>query len=510
MPSATRDWPRIARPLCGFVLLLSLAPLFVGAARKFATFGRADVLLSAEEAGYRVLSVGSSARDSRLLPGDLVVLLDGGPALEVRTPSRRLAASPADLTLLRDGRLVSVRSGAVPAPWDLRWVVLLVVGLGSLVAAAMAAWAAPRAARPGANFLFAGFGLCLALLLALTPSPPVDGFFRAATLLEEAARALGPAFLLAFVFTFPRPARRVRPWLFFVPAALLLAESARVYLLPGLVADAPSAVRRLDVAEALWIGASFLLAAGRVVTLSRRTTDLLTEKQVRFLVLGTAVGLSPVAVFGLLPFAFGTSLPVLTTLSLVPLLLVPAAFLAALLRYRLWDVEVLGREAAATIGAGALGAALFAGAQLLSRQPLLTALPYAGALVETAAGLAIAVSVVPVRRGLSGALSRLQHGDRTAEREALLGVARELLSPRRTSEIGALLSERVTRGLGLSPAVLLPVEGELVDASAVDGGPPLPLSELPATVARRPSRLSRHLLAAAPSPAVARLRQAGF
>ncbi|MCE7960425.1 MAG: hypothetical protein DYH06_21200, partial [Acidobacteria bacterium ACB2] len=108
MPSATRDWPRIARPLCGFVLLLSLAPLFVGAARKFATFGRADVLLSAEEAGYRVLSVGSSARDSRLLPGDLVVLLDGGPALEVRTPSRRLAASPADLTLLRDGRLVSV------------------------------------------------------------------------------------------------------------------------------------------------------------------------------------------------------------------------------------------------------------------------------------------------------------------------------------------------------------------------------------------------------------------
>lgn len=510
MLSATRDWPRIARPVCGLLLLLALAPLAVGALRKFATFGRADVLLAAESAGYRVLAVGVSARESNLRAGDLLVLIDGSPAVEVRRPSTRLADGAADVTLLRDGRLVSVRSAPVPAPWDVRWIVLLVVGVGSLTAAAMALWAVPRAARPGANFAFAGFGLCLALVLGLTPAPPVDGFFRLSTLVEEAARAFLPALLLAFVFTFPRKARRVRPALFFLPSAVLLAEAARIYLLPEGVPDVALAVHRLDVAGAVWIGGAFVAAAVRLLVLSRRTIDLLTEKQVRFLVLGTAVGLAPVAVFGLLPFVFGTTIPVLTTLSLLPLLLVPAAFLASLLRYRLWDVEVLGREAAATIGAGVIGAALFAGAQLLSRRPILSGLPYAGALVETAAGLAIALSVVPVRRSLSGALARLQYGERRTEREALLTVARELLAPRRIPEIGALLSERVSSGLGLSPALLLPVEGAFVDASAVDGGPPLPLSELPPEVSRRPSRLSRHLLAASASSAVARLRRGGF
>lgn len=503
-----RVW--LVRQVCGLLLLLSLAPLFLGASRKLATFGRADLLFSVEENGYRVRKVGDSATSTRLRPGDLVLLVDGRPALSEARPGRRLAEAPVDLTILREQRLVTLRAGPVPAPWDFRYLVLLVVGLASLAAAAAAGWSAARSTVPAANLLFTGFGTGLALVLVLTIAPPVDGLFRWLTLLEELARALFPAFLLAFLFLFPRRARGVRPWAFFLPSLVLCGEAVRVYAFPSPDRDAALAVASLDAAGAAWIGAAILVAVARVVHLSRQKIDLLTEKQIRFLLLGTAIGLLPVALLGFLPFLLGRPIPVLTTISVLPLAVVPAAFLAALVRFRLWDVEVLGREATATLGAGLLGAALFALAHAFAQRPAVAGLPYASALVETGAGLLIAVSVLPARRSLSTALSRLQYGERSGERERLLAVARELLLPRRMPEIGALLAERVTVGLGLTPAALLPVDGGSVDATAVDGGPPLSLAELPAEVRKRAARLSRHVLAEVPTPAVARLRRAGF
>ena len=47
------------------------------------------------------------------------------------------------------------------------------------------------------------------------------------------------------------------------------------------------------------------LAAVRLVVVSRRPTDLLTEKQVRFLLLGTAVGILPLVVLNLVPRLLG-------------------------------------------------------------------------------------------------------------------------------------------------------------------------------------------------------------
>ena len=189
----------------------------------------------------------------------------------------------------------------------------------------------------------------------------------------------------------------------------------------------------------------------------------------------------------------------------------PAAFLAALTRYRLWDVEILTRETVALLGAAFLGAGLFSLAQVADLGDVLPGIPYGRGLVEAGAGLLIALTFFPVRRGLSTALARVQYGERFGEREGLLALVRELSRPRRLAEIGPLLAERVMSGLGVPRATLLLAlpDGRL-DASTLDAGEPLSLQELPSEATTKTTRLSRLAFNERPTVAVARTRRAGF
>ncbi|HQR47597.1 MAG TPA: PAS domain-containing protein, partial [Thermoanaerobaculia bacterium] len=351
----------------------------------------------------------------------------------------------------------------------------------------------------------------IGLVLGLTPSPPVDALFRLTVLLEDAARALFPGLLLLLVLSFPRRAPASLRAAALLPSALLLAATGLVYFGGDAGRDAARAVATLDRLQVVWIAAAAGLALVRLVRLWLRPGDLLAEKQVRYLLLGTAVGLLPAVTLNLLPGLFGLSIPVLSALSLVPLLLVPFAFLAALTRFRLWDAEVFGRESAALVGAGLAGAALFALVQVLLSHASVPTVPYARGALEVAAGLVLALSFVPVRRGLSAALARLQFGEAWSARDELLALVRELAAPRTPSEIEQLLVARATRALAVAPAALLPVRADgRLPAAAVDGGAPLPLAELPAEASRRTTRLSRRSFEETPSEAVGRLRAAGF
>ncbi len=505
METAGSTGRALARAGLVSLLLAGLIPSALCFVRKASTFGRADVLLAPEGDGLRVHRVGPSAAPSGLATGDLLLLVDGSGARGTLEPAKLFAERAADVVLLRDGATRRLTTAPVPAPWDVRYLFLFAVG-GTFLASALTAL---RPARPSKEaLLYAAFALSVGLVLTLTPAPPLDGIFRVAVLAEDAARALFPAFLLALVLTFPRRARHVPAWLAFVPAAALLLATARVYFGPG--TNAPSGVAALDRAQIAWMAAGAALAAARLVVVSRRPTDLLTEKQVRFLLLGTAVGILPLVVLNLVPRLLGGSIPILSTLALLPLALVPVAFLAALTRYRLWDVEVLGREAASVTGALLVGAGFFAVAEMLLAHPLTLAVPHARGALQTSAGLLMALSFVPVRRGLSAAFRRFQYRDDPSDRDGLLALLRELPSPRPLAELTDLLVARVARGLGVPRAALLGVTGDVADGSPVDGGGALALSELPAAARLRTTRLSRQEFNERPTAAVARLRRAGF
>ena len=132
-----------------------------------------------------------------------------GRSLALARRAFRRADRPQEAT--RSGRSETSPSSS----WDWRYLFLFAVGLAFLAAGFARGPAAPRRRRE--SLVFAGFALSVALVLTLTPVPPVDGLFRAAVLLEDAARALFPALLLALVFTFPRRMRRTPVWLPFAP-----------------------------------------------------------------------------------------------------------------------------------------------------------------------------------------------------------------------------------------------------------------------------------------------------
>lgn len=490
-----------------FLLALFVVPSF---SRNVARFGRVDLLVTAEAGRVEIQAVGESARALGLLANDLILLAGGQPVTDAHALLQSLAASPVDLTVMREGRLLRLTTTPSPAPWNIKYLFLAAVALCFAGTGAAAVWWVKRGSHPAANYLFGGFCLSAAVILAVSPAPPFDTLYKIQILLEETARAFLPAFLLALLFTFPRVARHPRRSLFFVPAFLLLGLTLHTYFGPQKPGESALAgIARLDLWQGLWIVAGSLAGTGRLIVLARRRIDLLTEKQIRFLLFGTVLGLLPVALLGFVPGLFGIQIPIVSTLSVLPLALLPFAFLSAITKYRLWDVELLARETAAYAGAGFLGAFFFAGVQLLAPVPL-PPIPYARGVMETGAGLIIALSMLPVRRGLSSALSRVQHGERYQDRERLRALGRELLTPRRASEISRLLCDRVSAGLGVSPVALLAVDDGSVDASVVDGGHPIPLSELPAEVTSRTTRLSRQVFSLSPTAATSRLRRAGF
>src|SRR5664279_2013519 len=278
----------VARWLLMCCFAAALVPSVLCLGRKVATFGHAVVLVSPEPEGFRVRRVGDSAVVSGLRVGDLLLLVDGADARQAGDPSRWLADSSAELTVLRGDALRTFRNVPVSS-WDWLYLFLFAVGVAFLAAGFAAVRPSPATKE---SLLFGGFALSVGLVLTLTPVPPIDDLFRAAVLLEDAARAFFPAFLLSLVFTFPRRMRRTPAWLPFVPATLLLAASAAVYF-GGSSRSASEAVNALDRAQIVWMALGAALASARLVVLARRPTDLLTEKQVRFLLLGTAVGLLP-------------------------------------------------------------------------------------------------------------------------------------------------------------------------------------------------------------------------
>jgi len=508
--SRTRLVDRLLTGILALLFLLSLAPISLSLVRKISRVGRADVLVSRETEGLLVRFVAAPQPPPGSGPATSSSSWTAGRPW--RRATRRSGWPAAPRTSPFSGAASFDRSGPCPSR-----------PVGRPVSdPARGRRRVPRHGRERASDLGKVPGR--RRVPSLRRSRPLR---RARPRIDAEpprrrpvpvhgpprgrARAIFPGLLLLLVLTFPRRGSALLRLAALLPAAALLAATGSVYLGGAPGRDAGAAVAELDRLQVVWIAAAVSLAIVRLVRLWLRPGDLLAEKQVRYLLLGTAVGLLPVVALNLVPGLFGLSIPVLSALSIIPLVLVPFAFLAALTRFRLWDAEVFGRESAALVGAGLAGAALFAGAQVLFSRLNVPNVPYARGTLEVAAGLVLALSFVPVRRGLSAAFARLQYGEAWSARGELLALVRELAAPRIAPEIAEILVSRTMRGLGVAPAALLPVlaDGRL-PADEVDGGPPLSLSGLPGEASRRTTRLSRRSFEEAPTEEVGRLRAAGF
>jgi PAS domain S-box-containing protein len=431
----------------------TLAVAFLSFQRKIESFSRIEMNARAERGEIEVITPPDpESTDSSLRPGDRIVLIDAQPVAGIPDPIGALSRPPFPhgLAVVRGNEVAAATTGA-PAPHvDLPYLFLAFVGILYLLIGLVTL----GRERTTATALFTLFCVSSFAIDVLTPSGPVDGVWKAIWLSEDLYRALAPALLLHFFLVFPRRARFRAAAVYALPA---------LYLAGQLAISIPGAVSRgrlsfgVEFLERFWLfyfAAYAAAAIVRIVHAARNRSDASSQRQARWIALGTTFGLSPFLLLYAIPRAFGLSSTWAACAGVVPLVFVPLGFAYALWRWRLWDVDIFAREAIATTAAVFLGAASFVLVNTLLNRVLVGFASEAKNLLAFGSGLFLASLLVPVKRRFSNAIERFQYGETYRARRALLDFSREWRGVRDTALLAEALSASVSDALKVSPCRL--------------------------------------------------------
>jgi two-component system NtrC family sensor kinase len=449
------------------VTLATVGIAFVSFARKVDSFTNAGFTYDREAGALHLRSVepGSAAARAGLSAGDRIILADGQTAASLSNPEKALARKPFPhrLVVMTGGEVRGVSLGAPSVRFDIIYLFLAFVGFLYLIIGLFTI--ARERSEPAAVF----WGLCLAsfAVYVMTPAGPRDTLWKLAWVAEDVYRALLPALLLHFFLVFPRPIRerRVLPLLYLPALGYTAAEIALLSMTPS-----PAAARFLEGATRFWY-VYFAAYAAAVITrlvnvMRRHRPEAEAEKQVRWIGLGVIVGLAPFLILSALPRAFGLESPLLSTVAVVPLVLIPLAFAYAILKWRLWDVEIFVREAIGTTGAVLLGGMTFVLLNSLLDRTLGDMAAAGKNVIAFASGIVIASLLVPVKKRITDVLERIQYHDTYRARRALLDIARDFGVPRPREEVVRAIVQRVEEALRVVPCSLFLFEGPARDPDA--------------------------------------------
>jgi hypothetical protein len=251
-------------------------------------------------------------------------------------------------------------------------------------------------------------------LFGVTGSPLLDPLIRAYPMWQLPVRFLQGATLASFpILTYVFPDGRFVPrW----TRALTIAWVAWIVISPF----TPFVVADFAGASALWFGV--LVPGGMIIGILAqiyrylRVSSRVERQQTKWVLFGFGVVAAGFVVYSLVPVIFPSVLaPGLarvlylnfteTFLLIIPFCMLPLSIGIAILRYRLWDIDLLINR---TLVYGALTTALalvYIGSVVLLRS-LLAPLTGSSELAIVASTLAIAVLFNPARRGIQAAIDK--------------------------------------------------------------------------------------------------------
>ena len=413
-----------------------------------------------------------------LRPGDEILLVQGSEVSGLAPLAERLRERPAStLTVLRGAEMAQVDYQRPALNIDFPYLILaliggiyLLIGLYTLLR---------KTDRQG--FLFCLWALASAAFYLLSPVKPVDTGYVAVFLGDEIARLLLPALTLHLFLVFPTPLRRAgsdepSPWLrrlipfLYLPSSILFALQLQQMRAPH-VSRTTMAV--LDRVEMVHLAACALASVALLVYRLFRERSWEQQRQLQWMVFGLGGGYLPFLLLYGIPDIFGLRGPaLLQSISVVPLALVPLTFAYAILRYKLWDIEVIVRDTITLTLTLLLGVTGFSLVNLAINRGVPSDLSAARNLLSFIAGLAIAGLLVPTRKTISSALERLQYRGSFGRRRALSELGRELLHERDLGRLCAALLQEIEAGVDLERASLLLAQGGLLVSFRPEPGLP--------------------------------------
>ncbi len=408
----------------------------------------------------RVQNAGTGLRS-----GDQIVFVNGAGFETGDQFTRQIRERPeSELLVQRGDALAEVHYRRPPLNPDFPYLILCLIGVVFL---AIGLYTLLRH-NGGESFLFYLWCLSSAALYLMSAMPPFDVADAAIDLCDVAARPAAAGADRPPVPDLPvRGAdvpgvRRLIPFLY-LPGAALLTLKLDLMLANGrwfFGKPTEARILLLDRIELTHFAVLSVVALGVLAWRLRRGAGWEQHRQMQWMVYGVTAGYVPFLVLYYAPSVLGWSLPeLLTSLAVLPLAAVPMTFAYAILRYKLWDIEVIVRDTISWTMTLLLGIIGFSLVNLGISRGISQELALARNVLMFVSGLGIAGLLVPTRSVISSALERIQYRDTFGKRRALSVFGRELLHERDLGRICSSLLQRVAESVALEKVNLYLVQG---------------------------------------------------
>ena len=404
---------------------------------------------------------GSPAAAAGIHAGDRILAANGitdSATAECRIEIRNTGVGKPLVLLLagRDGQVRHAELVGARPPLDevLFRFALAASGLLSLAIGFLIAYQRPE------RLTLVFFAICYSIAFFLREPPILDARWVRLSyeVLYNAFTLLLPAFAVHFFLLFPTgaaPRRRRIELLLYLPAALIM-----LMVRDPMLSRASSRWESLhhETLHRNLTTIYFIVYAALAVALFvrsfRRTREARERARLRAALIGTVLGLTPLVIAIFLSIFFPAAAPALR-FSVLPLLLLPAAFAYAAFRHRVFDTEILVKRSVLYSLLTALLIAVYFGL-VLGLGSLLHRLTGArNPLLSVVSVIVIALLAAPVRARLQRFVDRLFYRERYDARVTLRGFSHDLARMLELEGIATLLVERVVDVLGLESGALL-------------------------------------------------------
>jgi PAS domain S-box-containing protein len=409
---------------------------------------------------------GSPAKQAGLEEGDLLLEIGGRRVTHVLDADQLGWAAGADA-----GLDLKVRRGGVDhllrfePKWSPRtepYIYLVVVGLAFLISGVFIAIRWPDI-RGG--MLYTSLAGCVFVHLAVSPTGRADSLDWTSGWASDLTGTVWPALLLHLGLVLTRktwPWRRLALGISYGVTAALAGIA--FWISPATLGGAyrwndPAAAIEtwIDRPAYLWMSVAVLFTIGILAKSYVRSPSGMHRSQMRWMLWGLAVGLGPFVTLYAIPWAVGAAeLPEWARfLAVMPMLLVPAAFTAALARYRLYDFDLLLLRVVGEVSAVFFTFAVLSATVFLLRNWVAEFIPLSRGASRYLGLLTAAIAYPQLRHWVRAAVERAFYKQRYSYRATLLDWARELSAETDLDSLLGSLRTRIRETLGVQEAEVL-------------------------------------------------------